>query len=469
MIEEKIMKKFNDDNFQLFNEAARKLYFDYARQMPIIDYHCHLNPKEIYDDSKFKDLSDVWLKGDHYKWRSMRARGIDEKYITGSGSNEEKFQAWAETIPYLIGNPLYHWTHMELKAFFGIDEILSPKTASSIYEKANQVLKTLTARKMIEMSNVEVLCTTDDPVDSLEYHLKLREERDFQVKVYPAFRPDKALNIELSWFQSWLNQLSQVVGYQINELDDLLKALTERINFFDKVGCRVSDHALDEVLYLEASKEEADEIFKKSLASEKLSNEELSKYKGYLLKFLGRQYLKKDWVQQYHIGALRDVNTNMLSFLGPNTGYDSINDSVFILNLAKLLDSLAKDNSLPKTIIYTLNPAADDLVAALIGSFQEKVPGKIQFGAAWWFNDHRDGMMKQMRALANNGVISEFVGMLTDSRSFLSYPRHDYFRRILCNYFGELIENGEYPDDIEFVGQVIQNICFNNAKKYFSF
>jgi glucuronate isomerase len=376
MIEEKIMKKFNDDNFQLFNEAARKLYFDYARQMPIIDYHCHLNPKEIYDDSKFKDLSDVWLKGDHYKWRSMRARGIDEKYITGSGSNEEKFQAWAETIPYLIGNPLYHWTHMELKAFFGIDEILSPKTASSIYEKANQVLKTLTARKMIEMSNVEVLCTTDDPVDSLEYHLKLREERDFQVKVYPAFRPDKALNIELSWFQSWLNQLSQVVGYQINELDDLLKALTERINFFDKVGCRVSDHALDEVLYLEASKEEADEIFKKSLASEKLSNEELSKYKGYLLKFLGRQYLKKDWVQQYHIGALRDVNTNMLSFLGPNTGYDSINDSVFILNLAKLLDSLAKDNSLPKTIIYTLNPAADDLVAALV-HFRKKFPGKF--------------------------------------------------------------------------------------------
>lgn len=463
------MKKFNDENFQLYSKTAQELYFNYAKDLPIIDYHCHLNPKEIYEDLKFQDLTEVWLKGDHYKWRALRTYGIDEKYITGSATNEEKFQAWAEVVPYTIGNPLYHWTHMELKTFFGIEEVLTPKTAKAIYEKANKVLETLTARKMIERCNVEVICTTDDPTDSLEYHKALREDKDFKVKVYPAFRPDKALNIELNWFLPWLEDLSKVVGYPINELNTLLKALAERIEYFDQVGCKVSDHALDVVLYADSTEVEAALIFKKALNKEPLTNEEIAKYKTYLLKYLGKKYYEKDWVQQYHIGALRDVNTKMLNKLGPNTGYDAIDDRYFAANLAKLLDALAKADSLPKTIVYTLNPAADDVVAAIVNSFQEKVPGKMQFGSAWWFNDHAPGMLKQMTALSSIGLISQFVGMLTDSRSFLSYPRHDYFRRILCNYFGNLIENGEYPADIEFVGKIIQDICYYNAKSYFNF
>lgn len=463
------MKKFNDDNFQLGNKTARKLYFKYAKDLPIIDYHCHLNPKEIYEDVKFQDLSEVWLKGDHYKWRAMRAYGIDEKYITGSATPLEKFQTWAEVVPYTIGNPLYHWTHMELKTFFGVKDTLSPKTAFTIYEKANQALKTLSARKLIEHCHVEVICTTDDPTDSLEYHKALQEDKSFNVKVYPAFRPDKAINIELSWFIPWIEKLSQVVGYKIDNFEALLKALAERIEFFDQVGCRVSDHALDVVEYAETTKEEASAVFKKKLNKETLNQKDVAIYKTYLLQYLGKKYFEKDWVQQYHVGALRDVSTKMLDKLGPNTGYDAINDRNFSENLAKLLDSLDKENALPKTIVYTLNPAADDVVAALVNSFQEKHPGKLQFGSAWWFNDHREGMMKQMLALSNIGLISKFVGMLTDSRSFLSYPRHDYFRRILCNYFGTLIENGEYPADIEFVGKIVQDICYYNAKNYFRF
>ena len=462
------MKKFNDENFLLENETAKKLYFEYAKDLPIIDYHCHLSPKEIYEDLKFKDLTEVWLKGDHYKWRAMRAHGIDEERITGSASNVEKFQAWAETVPYTIGNPLYHWTHMELKTFFGIEEALSPKTGKAIYEKANQALEHLSARKLMEHCNVEVVCTTDDPTDSLEYHLALRKE-GYKIKVYPAFRPDKALNIELPWFLPWLEALSEAVGYKIDNFDALLRALSERIEFFDQAGCRVSDHALDVVFYREATKEEAAEVFRKKLAGEALSEEEIAGYKTQLMIFFGKKYHEKDWAQQYHIGALRDVSTKMLAKLGPNTGYDAINDRVFAENLAKLLDALDREDALPKTIIYTLNPAADDVVAALVNSFQEKHPGKMQFGSAWWFNDHRPGMMKQMTALSNIGLISRFVGMLTDSRSFLSYPRHDYFRRILCNYFGTLIEGGEYPDEIEFVGKIVQDICYYNAKKYFRF
>lgn len=462
------MKRFNDKNFMLENKTARRLYNEYAKDLPIIDYHCHLSPKEIYEDIRFRDLTEVWLKGDHYKWRAMRAYGIDEERITGSASNLEKFQAWAEVVPYTIGNPLYHWTHMELKAFFGIEETLSPKTAAGIYEKANLALQTLSARKLMEKCNVEVVCTTDDPTDSLEYHMALQEE-GYKIKVYPAFRPDKALNIELPWFLPWVEALEKRVGFEIKDFDTLLRALADRIEFFDGVGCRVSDHALDVVLYHEGTKEEAAAVFQKKLEGMPLSEVEVATYKTYLLRFLGKKYYEKDWVQQYHIGALRDVSTKMLEKLGPNTGYDAINDRSFSENLAKLLDDLDKENSLPKTIVYTLNPAADDVVAAVVGSFQEKHPGKMQFGSAWWFNDHSTGMMKQMLALSNIGLISKFVGMLTDSRSFLSYPRHDYFRRILCNYFGNLIENGEYPADLEFVGKIVRDICYFNAKKYFRF
>lgn len=461
--------KFMSKDFQLFSKTAKKLYFDYAKTMPIIDFHCHLSPKEIYEDKQFANLTEVWLGGDHYKWRAMRAFGIDEEFITGSASDEEKFIAWAKVVPYAIGNPLYHWTHMELETFFGIREVLNQENAKAIYDKANEVLKTLTARKMIELCNVETLCTTDDPIDTLEYHLKLQNDDTFKVKVLPAFRPDKAINIELSWFKTWISSLSKVVGYQVNNLQKLLQALKERIEFFDSVGCRLSDHALDEVLYFEATDKEVNEIFIKRMNNEELNKKEISKYKGYLMKFLGQQYVIHDWVQQYHIGALRNVDSRKLKKFGPNTGYDAINDYSFAKNLSKILDALSSNDSLPKTIIYCANPSDNDVISALVNSYQEIVPGKMQFGSAWWFNDHKEGMLRQMQALSNNGLVSKFVGMLTDSRSFLSYPRHDYFRRILCNMFGELIENGEYPQDIKLVGSIVQDICYYNAKNYFNF
>lgn len=466
------MKKFMDESFQLENKTAQILYEKYAKTMPIFDYHCHLSPKDIYENRKFKDITEAWIVdgvyGDHYKWRIMRARGVGEEYITGSKSSFEKFMQWAKTIPYAIGNPLYHWVHMELKQYFGIDKVLCEATGSEIYDECNKKLETLTARKMIESNNVKVIYTTDDPIDSLEYHLKLSDDQSFKTKVYPAFRPDHAINIDKNEFITWLNKLSEVVGYQITNIDLFQRALAERMDFFAKVGCVLSDHALDEVCYQSAEKPEVAEIFIKRLNNQELTAEDLAKYKGYLLLFLGREYAKRNWVQQYHINALRNNSSKILKQIGPDTGFDSINDSNFIKPLALILDTLDRTNQLPKTILYSLNSKDYETLATLANCFNCKnIHNKVQFGAAWWFNDQLDGMKKQLTILANMGLLCNFVGMLTDSRSFLSYPRHDYFRRLLCSYFGTLIENGEYPNDLEFVGKIVQDICYNNAVEYF--
>jgi glucuronate isomerase len=471
------MKEFMDKDFLLTTETAKKLYHDYAKKMPIIDYHCHLQPKEIYEDKKFRNISEVWLGagdryGDHYKWRALRARGYGEDYISGAADDRERFNILVESIPYTIGNPLYHWCHLELKRYFGIEEIISPQNADIIWEKANKKLETLTAREMMYLHNVQTVCTTDDPTDSLEWHIKMKSDPTLKVKILPAFRPDKGINVELDWFSDWITKLSDVVGYEIKAVGALTKALAERIEFFDSVGCKVSDHGLDIVCYEDASEEEVNKIFLKGLKNDKISNEELDKYKGYILVFLGRQYAKHNWIQQYHIGALRNNSKRMLKEIGADTGFDAINDSLIAAKLSKLLDKLDSTNELPKTVLYNLNPRDNEVIAVLGGCFQgvgTGIKGKIQFGSAWWFLDQKDGMEKQIEALSQVGLLSQFIGMLTDSRSFLSYTRHEYFRRILCNKLGNLVENGEYPADIEFLGKIVEDICYNNAKEYFGF
>ncbi len=468
------MREFMDKDFILENETAKKLYHEYACDMPIFDYHCHIPPKDIYEDRKFRSLTQVWLVdghfGDHYKWRSMRQFGVSEDYITGDKSDEEKFMKYAEMIPYAIGNPLYHWTHLELKKYFGITETLSPKTAKKIYDECNKKLETLTARKFIEMSNVKTICTTDDPVDSLEWHIKMKNDPSMKFTVLPAFRPDKGINIELDYFFiPWMAQLEKAVGYKIDGLDKFEQALEDRVKFFDSVGCVVSDHALDVVMYEPATREEVEQILLKGMNGEPISYSEQGKYKGYMLLYLGRLYNKYKWVQQYHIGALRNNSKRALKNLGADTGFDAIEDQTFAAKLSAIMGALDETDELPKTILYCLNPRDNEVLATLMNCFQhEGVPGKIQFGSGWWFNDQKDGMIRQMEALSSVAQISLFVGMLTDSRSFLSYPRHEYFRRLLCNRFGNLIENGEYPNDIEFVGKIVQDICYNNAVKYFS-
>lgn len=463
------MKKFMDDDFVLKNETAKKLYHGYAKDMPIFDFHCHLSVGEIYNDKKFSSITEAWLGGDHYKWRLLREMGVEEKYITGDGGDYEKFLKYAEVMPYAIGNPIFHWTHLELRRYFGINDILSPKTAEKIYNQCNEKLKTLTARKMITESNVKKLFTTDDPVDDLRFHKLLKEDPSFNVEVGPAFRPDKAINIEQPAFRPYISKLSEVSGVEIDGAQSLLKALTKRVDYFDEAGCVCSDHALDNVMYLPASDEDVDKIVKKALAGEALSHEEIERYKGWLLVRLGREYSKRGWVQQYHIGALRNNSERRLRLLGPDTGFDAIDDHVFAKKLSMLLDALDSTDELPKTILYCLNPRDNEVLAALMNCFQHAgVVGKIQFGSAWWFNDQKDGMERQLTALSQVGLLSKFVGMLTDSRSFLSYTRHEYFRRILCNMLGTLIEEGEYPDDIEFVGEIVRDICYNNAIKYFS-
>lgn len=466
------MKEFLGKDFQLNSKTAIRLYEDYAKDMPIFDYHCHLVPKDIYFDRKFKTITEVWLVdgkyGDHYKWRAMRANGVSEDYITGNRSDQEKFRKWAEVVPYTLGNPLYLWTHMELKMFFGIEERLCERNADKIYDECNQKLETLTARKMIEMANVKVLCTTDDPVDSLEWHILLKQDKSFKVHVLPAFRPDKAINIELPEFLSWVQKLEMVSSQRIENIYDFMSALRSRIEFFDAVGCKISDHALDEVMYLPASTEEVNAILVKRLGNHELTREEIEKFHGFILLFLGKEYARLHWAQQYHLNAKRNNASRMMRLIGPDTGFDSINDSLFVSKLARILDILDSTDELPKTIIYSLNPKDNAALATICNCFNDGITkSKLQLGSAWWFNDQKDGMTDQIKTLCNMGLISNFIGMLTDSRSFLSYPRHDYFRRILCDIFGTWIENGEYPNDMAFVGGIVQNICFHNAWNYF--
>jgi len=467
------MKKFLDQDFLLHNETAKTLYHNYAAKMPIIDFHNHLSAKEIYENKKFDNISDVWLGGDHYKWRAMRTLGVAEEIVTGLASPEEKFESWAKSMPYLIGNPLFHWTHLELQRYFGIDTVLNETTADEIFAKCNEMLQNdeFTVRGLLAMQHVQAMCTTDDPVDDLKYHKLISEDPTTDLQVLPSFRPDKAANIELSWFNDWVNTLSGVVGYKIDKLDDLFKALEDRMDFFVSVGCTVSDNGIDVFSYTtDVTKEEAEELFLKGRSGEKLTADEVEKYKAYVMLFLGKEYHKRNWVMQLHIGALRNNNTRRLNQLGPDTGYDAVNNSFDIAKLALFLNDLDGSDQLPKTIIYNLNPSDNHKIVTLMQCFQDGITtGKLQFGSGWWFMDQKDGMINQMRDLATNGILSKFVGMLTDSRSFLSFPRHEYFRRILCQLLGEWVEAGEYPADIEFLGTIVRDICYNNAKEYFGF
>lgn len=463
------MKKFMDKDFLLSTETAKKLYAA-CENTPIFDWHCHLQPKEIYENKEPADIAYLWLAGDHYKWRGMRSCGISEEYITGDKSPYEKFKAWAHAMPNLIGNPLYHWTHLELQRYFDIYEPLSPATCDEIWEKANAKIKAggFTPRELIEKSNVAFVCTTDDAADTLEYHKLLAEDKSFKCKVLPAFRPDKALGIELDGYNDWVKALENVYGKAVPSFTELKTALLSRIEFFAEMGCRASDHAFTYAPYKRADEDELNVIFSKRLSGECLSTEEIDKYKTELMLFLANEYAKLGWGMEIHIGAMRNNNGVMFKKLGPDTGYDSVADYEIAVNLSRLLDAMNTEYRLPKTVLFTLNPKDNYVLGTMLGNFQsDEAESKIQFGSAWWFNDNYDGMRTQMQTLMNLGVISKFVGMITDSRSFLSYPRHEYFRRILCELLGDLVEEGKYPDDIEFLSKVVQDISFNNAVKYF--
>ena len=465
---------FIHDDFLLDNETAKYLYHNHAKKMPIIDYHCHLSPKEIAEDKTFKNITEVWLGGkgfgDHYKWRLMRTNGVEERFITGNEPDFERFKKWADTVKYLFGNPLYHWTHLELKRYFDIDLLLNPDTAKEIYETANKKIANLSAIKFIESSNVEVVCTTDDPIDDLKYHKLIKTKKNYNFKVLPAWRPDVVVNIELDTFNGYINKLAKVVNFKIENLNDLEKALRLRIDYFHENDCRLSDHGIDQMVFLETTKAEVQEIFRKRQEGKKLSKEEIAKYKGYLMTFFGREYHRLNWVQQSHIGAIRDINKRQFNDLGKDSGYDAIQDNLIAEALAQTLNSLDATNQLPKTIIYTLNPRDFEVAITIMQAFQGGgIAGKLQFGAPWWFLDNEDGIEKQFRALANNGLLSKFVGMLTDSRSFLSYPRHEYFRRVLCNYIGKEVEKGRFPNDRALLGKLVEDISYNNAKNYFGY
>lgn len=448
--------------FMFSNKTGRKLYEEFAENQPIIDYHCHLQPEKIANDYRFKDAYDLFLGGDHYKWRQMRSFGIDEAYITGDADNYEKWLGFAKTMPFLIGNPLYHWTALELKRYFDIDEPLTEHSAKAIWEHCNKKIgqTDFSARTLIERSNVQALCTTDDPADSLIYHKQLQDEK-WGVSVLPTFRPDKAVNIDAVWFEGYLKDNG------IADYDALVAWLKNRIAFFHEIGCRLSDHALDYVPYAVGN---AREILEKKLSGAQLTITEIDAFKTAVLQVCAAEYARLGWAMQLHIGAMRNNNSVMFKKLGPDTGFDSINDREIAEKLSAFLNSLESEDCLPKTILYTLNPKDNFVLGTMLGNFQKgPTPSKIQFGSGWWFNDHRDGMEEQLQALANLGVLGKFVGMLTDSRSFVSYPRHEYFRRIFCNLIGKWVENGEYPNDREALGTIVRGVCHDNAEVYFAF
>lgn len=464
------MRTFLDENFLLTTPTAETLYHRYAAKMPIMDYHCHVSPKEIYEDRRFENITEVWLSGDHYKWRIMRSNGVEEYYITGDAPAREKFQKFAEALPKAIGNPMYHWCHLELKNYFGYNGVLNGNTAQEVWDltRAKLAEPGMGVRGLIAMSNVAFVGTTDDPVDDLAWHKKLAEDPTMKTVVAPSFRPDKALNIEKAGWLDYIRTLEQVSGVTIDSLDALEQALALRIAHFDANGCRASDHGLDYAVYRPASRETVDAILKKGLAGEAVTMEEAEELKTTLLLFCGAEYARLGWAMQLHYNCLRNPNTAMFRKLGPDTGFDCIAPRDSASALAGLLDALYEKGQLPRTILYSLDPGDNAMLDVLIGAFQgTETPGKLQHGSAWWFNDNRQGMRDQLISLANLSLLANFVGMLTDSRSFLSYARHEYFRRILCDLLGSWVENGEYPADLDTLGQLVEDICSNNAKRYF--
>jgi len=466
------MKQFMDKDFLLSNDTAKKLFHDYAEVTPILDYHCHINPQEIAEDRQFENITQVWLGGDHYKWRFMRSCGVEERFITGDASDKEKFLKWAECLGKAIGNPLYHWSHLELQRYFGFTGALSAKNAEEVWELCNSKLAepSMSVRNIIKRSNVTLICTTDDPIDSLEWHDKIKADETFDVQVLPAWRPDKAMNIEKPDYTDYLVKLSEASGMKVDSFASLKAALADRMDYFASKGCSVSDHGLEYVMYVPASDEEVETILGKRLAGEPLSPEEQQKFKTAFMLFMGGKCYDHNWTMQLHYGCKRDNNTVMFKKLGPDTGFDCINNNTPSAQTADFLNALISAGKLPRTILYSLNPNDNQAIGTMIGCFQDSYAvGKIQQGSAWWFNDHKTGMQDQMISLANLGNLSGFVGMLTDSRSFLSYTRHEYFRRILCNLLGTWVENGEFPEDYDILGEMVKNISYYNAVNYFGF
>lgn len=464
------MKNFLDEDFLLQTETSARLYRDFAEKMPIIDYHCHLPVQQIADDINFKNLTQIWLYGDHYKWRAMRTNGVNERFITGDKSDYEKFEKWAETVPYTLRNPLFHWTHIELQRYFGIYELLNADSAKKIYDECTEKLQKpeYSVRNLLRKMNVEVVCTTDDPTDTLEYHQKIKDD-GFEIKVLPAFRPDKAMNVDdVEVFNAYVKKLESVTNEKVTSFQSYLDLLKKRHDFFASMGCCVSDHGLENIFAEDFDEKEIAASFNKIRDGRELSDVEKLKFQSAMLYILATWDHEKGWVQQYHLGALRNNNARMHELSGPDTGWDSIADFLQAKPLAKFLGKLDSTDQLAKTILYNLNPADNELIATMVGNFNDgTIPGKVQFGSAWWFLDQKDGMTKQMNALSNMGLLSRFVGMITDSRSFLSFPRHEYFRRLLCNLFGCEIEDGELPNDIEWTGKIINDICYFNARSYF--
>ena len=465
------MKKFMDSEFLLNNKTAQRLYHSYAENTPIVDYHCHIIPEQIANNMQFENITKIWLGGDHYKWRLMRANGVDESYITGEASDRDKFQKWAETLDMTFGNPIYHWSHLELQRYFGYEGVLTGKTAGDVWDLANEKLakEDMKARALIRNSNVKLICTTDDPADTLEWHKVIADNREAgDAVVFPAFRPDKAVVIERPEFLSYIEQLGKSANKEISSFQILTDVLQSRIDLFSSMGCRAADHGIDYVPFIETTPEEANQILQKKLTGKDISAEEALKYKTAVLLFLGEAYHKADWAMQLHFSCRRNVNSRMFVKLGPDTGFDCMSTDFSIAMLTQFLNALEVKDALPKTILYSLNPNDNAIIDSVINCFQGKgIVGKIQHGAAWWFNDHKCGMKEQMLSLASIGLFGSFIGMLTDSRSFLSYPRHEYFRRLLCDMLGEWVETGECPDDEELLAKYVKNISYNNAVKYF--